>query len=89
MVYPIVIPKNHAIADDATPTIKKSLTVSHGTPLESSSDIAFMFGNEDTGSDIPPEHIKAVIITKVRGCGSGKRAPIFAITGRIIKAPTV
>ena len=87
--YPIVTPKNQAIADEAIPTIKKSLTVSHGTPLESSKDIAFILGNDETGSDIPPEHMRAVIMTKVLGCGSGNNAPILEITGNNIRAPTV
>ena len=59
-----------------TPTSKKSVTVTHGVPLESSKLIAFMFGNEEMGRHIPPLHMRQAAMTKVRGRGSGSCDPI-------------
>ena len=87
--YPMMSTATHAIKLDATPIPKKSETLSHASPRLSSKLMAFMLGKEETGSAMPPEHIKQVAMTNVFGLGSGNISPICKTTGRIINAPTV
>ena len=47
--YPTTSTIRSAKNDDRTPTFKKSGTVSHGTPVGSSKEMAFIFGKELTG----------------------------------------
>jgi hypothetical protein len=47
--YPTASTVRRAKNEEIIPIFKKSATVNHGTPVGSSNEIAFIFGNELTG----------------------------------------
>ena len=57
--YAIPIMQSHANTLAINPTFIKSITSSHGVPVGSSKEMAFMFGKEETGRPMAPEHIRA------------------------------
>ena len=59
MKYPPEMMIRYATILAMIPTLRKSLTVSHDIPVGSSKEIAFMFGNDETGRPIAPEHMRA------------------------------
>jgi hypothetical protein len=57
--YPTSKTRIRAITDEGMPTLRKSETSSHGTPVGPSKEMALMLGKELTGRPMAPEHIRA------------------------------